>query len=256
MNKIEVVNDVIVKKNLDDAFTLVVDEGTEFLSVNQLKITVKKNATLKVFYHGTKPSKLNIVIEVQPNQKLRMEEIRFNQNVKVQYQYRILDGACVTVNRMSSSHHKRQWDLVYLNGKNAQFSLCESTIASKEQHNHVLIYHNASHTKSFLNFRGITVEEGKIQLSMTGIVEQGMNHCKLEQNAEIVGMNDQVSEIEPMYVVEEDKTVQAVTNTNIVNTMPQNVTMRQFLMGNVTFTKEFQHKIEKEIKELEVSYES
>ena len=89
VNKIEVVNDVITKKKLDGALKLVVDEGTEFMAVNQLKMTVVKSTTLKIIYHGTKSSKLNIIIDVEPNQTLRLEEIHIHDKMKIQYQYRI-----------------------------------------------------------------------------------------------------------------------------------------------------------------------
>ena len=204
MNKIEVVNDVITKKKLDGALFLVVDEGTEFMAVNQLKITVVKNTTLKMIYHGTKSSKLNIVIDVKPNQTLRLEEIHIHDKMKVQYQYHVCEGAKVRVKRMVMCHQMRKWDIAHLDGEHAQFSFLESGIANGKHDNHVLVYHNASHTKSLFRFRGVTFHQGNIQLSMSGIVEDNMKYCKLEQDGEIVVQNNQVSDIQTNYVKEAD----------------------------------------------------
>lgn len=256
VNKIEVVNDVITKKKLDGALKLVVDEGTEFMAVNQLKMTVLKSTTLKIIYQGTKPSKLNIVIDVEPNQTLRLEEIHIHDKIKVQYQYRISENAKVRVNRMAKCHQIRKWDIAYLNGQKAQFSLCESAIAYQEQQNHVLVYHNASDTNSLFCFRGLTLEQGKIQLSMAGIVEEQMKQCNLKQDGEITSVNNQESDIQTNYVTEEEKTVKVNSHTALNKAKLQKNEIRQFLTDNIKFTKEYQQMIEKEIEELEVSYES
>lgn len=256
MNKIEVVNDVITNKKLDGALKLVVDDGTEFMAVKQLKITVVKSTTLKIIYNGTKSSKLNMIIDVEPNQTLRLEEIHVHDQIKIQYQYRILENAKVKVNRMTKCHQVRKWDIAYLNGEKAQFSLCESALAYQEQDDHVLVYHNASHTKSFFCFRGVTLEHGSIQLSMAGIVENNMKQCKLEQDGEIRAVNDQVSDIQTNYVTEEDKTVKVSSHTALNQGAYEHSEIRQFLMNNIKFTKECQQVFEKELERLEVPYES
>ena len=256
MNKIEVVNDVITKKKLDGALFLVVDEGTEFMAVNQLKITVVKNTTLKMIYHGTKSSKLNIVIDVKPNQTLRLEEIHIHDKMKVQYQYHICAGAKVRVKRMVMCHQMRKWDIAHLDGEHAQFSFLESGIANGKHDNHVLVYHNASHTKSLFRFRGVTFHQGNIQLSMSGIVEDNMKYCKLEQDGEIVAQNNQVSDIQTNYVKEEEKTVKISSHTALHQGAYSHNEIRQFLTDNIKFTKGFQEIMEKEIEELEVSYAS
>ena len=256
MNKIEVVNDVITKKKLDGALFLVVDEGTEFMAVNQLKITVVKNTTLKMIYHGTKSSKLNIVIDVKPNQTLRLEEIHIHDKMKVQYQYHICEGAKVRVKRMVMCHQMRKWDIAHLDGEHAQFSFLESGIANGKHDNHVLVYHNASHTKSLFRFRGVTFHQGNIQLSMSGIVEDNMKYCKLEQDGEIVAQNNQVSDIQTNYVKEEEKTVKISSHTALLQGAYPHNEIRQFLTDNIKFTKGFQEIMEKEIEELEVSYAS
>ncbi len=256
MNKIEVVNDVITKKKLDDTLFLVVDEGTEFMAVNQLKITVVKNTTLKMIYHGTKSSKLNIVIDVKPNQTLRLEEIHIHDKMKVQYQYHICEGAKVRVKRMVMCHQMRKWDIAHLDGEHAQFSFLESGIANGKHDNHVLVYHNASHTKSLFRFRGVTFHQGNIQLSMSGIVEDNMKYCKLEQDGEIVAQNNQVSDIQTNYVKEEEKTVKISSHTALHQGAYSHNEIRQFLTDNIKFTKGFQEIMEKEIEELEVSYAS
>lgn len=256
VNKIEVVNDVITKKKLDGALKLVVDEGTEFMAVNQLKMTVVKSTTLKIIYHGTKSSKLNILIDVEPNQTLRLEEIHIHDKMKIQYQYRIHENAKVRVNRMAKCQQGRKWDIAYLNGSKAQFSLCESAIVYDGQFNHVLVYHNASDTKSFFCFRGCTLDKGNIKLAMSGIVENQMKRCKLEQDAEIVSTNQQLSDIQTNYVTEEEKNVKVSSHTALNQTKLQESEIRQFLMGNIKFTKQYQQLIEQELEELEVSYES
>ena len=256
MNKIEVVNDVITKKKLDGALKLVVDEGTEFMAVNQLKMTVVKSTTLKIIYHGTKSSKLNIIIDVEPNQTLRLEEIHIHDKMKIQYQYRIHENAKVRVNRMAKCQQGRKWDIAYLNGSKAQFSLCESAIAYDGQFNHVLVYHNASDTKSFFCFRGCTLDKGNIKLAMSGIVEDNMKYCKLEQDGEIVAQNNQVSDIQTNYVKEEEKTVKISSHTALHQGAYSHNEIRQFLTDNIKFTKGFQEIMEKEIEELEVSYAS
>lgn len=256
MNKIEVVNDVITKKKLDGALKLMVDDGTEFMAVKQLKITVLKSTTLTMIDHGTKPSKLNIIIDVEPNQTLRLEEIHVHDQIKIQYQYRIYENAKVKVNRMLKCHQVRKWDIAYLNGENAQFSLCESALAYQEQDDHVLVYHNNSNTKSFFCFRGVTLEHGRIQLSMAGIVENNMKQCKLEQDGKIMAVNDQVSDIQTNYVAEEEKTIKVDSHTALNHGEYDCSEIRQFLTDNIKFTKECQQVFEKELERLEVSYES
>ena len=91
---------------------------------------------------------------------------------------------------------------------------------------------------------------------MSGIVEDQMKRCKLEQDAEIVSTNQQLSDIQTNYVTEEEKNVKVSSHTALNQTKLQESEIRQFLMGNIKFTKQYQQLIEQELEELEVSYES
>lgn len=267
MNRIEVVNDVVFKNEIDKKIEIEFEEKNELFSVNKLKIKVVADTELEILYRGDKKNKLDVFINIGEHATCKLYEIRTGEDCKIQYKYYLKENAKLEVNRFYQVKEAKELDIVNLNGEGATFDFHFKTIALEKQKYNMMVYHNERNTHSNLMNHGVTVKDGKIEQVMTSIVLNGKKNCTLNQLGKILPLNEEKSSVHPILLVEENE-VEANHAAHLggfseeelfymeSRGIPEDTAIRLllegFLKSNITFTKPFQELFETEIKDLEV----
>lgn len=267
MNRIEVVNDIVVKKEVDENIEVEFEEKNELFSINKLKIKVVADTELEILYHGEEKNKLDIFVNVLENATCKLYEIRTCEDCKIQYKYYLKEKAKLEVNRFYKVKEAKELDIINLNGEGATFDFHFKTLALEKQKYNMVVYHNVKNTHSNLINHGVTTQDGKIEQVMTSIVLNGKKDCTLNQLGKIVPLNEEKSSIHPILLIEENdidanhaahlggfskEELFYMESRGISEETAIQMLLEGFLRSNITFTKAFQELFEHEIKDLEV----
>lgn len=204
MNKITVVNDMIVDTSLDASIHVEVTLKCHFRAVNQIKLNIKEDTRLELNYSSNEPTLLDVFIQVEPNVSFDLFEQRTGMDSKVQYKYCLAEGSSTRVVKFNHCDGIKELDVVDLNGIGAKFDYILKTISTHREKYDMMVYHNAKKTESNIINHGVTVNAGVIAIHVTGIVENGVTGCLINQKNRIVTNNRKGCEICPNLLIEEN----------------------------------------------------
>jgi len=205
MNRITIENDRITKKQVDQKIQIEVEAKNCFFTVNTIKFHILENTTLEIDYQIKKESKLKLLFVVHSNVSFHLLETRQGEQLKVQYQYQLEEDAYLDIQKISMNCGIKELDIIELNGENATFESVLKTLSLEREKYDMMVCHNAPKTKSNLINHGVTMEHGEIIFNVTGVVEQGIKDCILNQNNRIVMNGKEESRICPNLLIEEQE---------------------------------------------------
>lgn len=198
MNRIEVKNNNVVLKELDDTI--------EFIVLNNLvttfKITFKESTDLEIYFDTDTETKLNFDYKILENKVVNIYETRKGVKTKVQYNYNLKTNSKLYLYRLNKSDNMREVDVINLNGENSNIEFNLRTLSSNMEKYDIYISHNNKNTSSVVNNVGIALKGG-ITFNVTGEVEKGNSGSYLDQNNQIVTFNREKCQINPNLLVEE-----------------------------------------------------
>lgn len=207
MNKIQIIESEVVLEQLDEALKIQIDQPKTDFDVLNLKMTVKESTSLELHFKSLKDVKVDVSIHIDDNTSFTLSEIRESSKMKVQYQYELGSYSNVDVIKFYDCDELKELDLIQLNGEYASIHHQIKTIAKKPQRLDLVVYHNAGNTNSDVVNQGVSIEDGNIQLQVTGVVYQGIKGCSLNQNNRIITMNENKCNINPILLIEENDVV-------------------------------------------------
>ena len=202
MNKLVLKNSQIMLSELDSSIEL---KEEKVSSILKLEINVLKDTSLMIEYQNSSISKYDIKMIINENVQFDLYEKKQEEDTKIQYLYEILESAQVQVHRFQQIKKIKELDIIYLNGY--QSSICYETkaISLDKQKYDMVIYHNATNSKSDIVNRFVALEEGNIHLNITSIVYPGIKDTIINQNNRILNLNEKSHTICPNLLIEENE---------------------------------------------------
>lgn len=204
MNKI-VINNGILTKKLDDSVSAELSSKESFLDVKPLYIKILRNTNLQIEYTSTDETKLEIYINILPNVKASIYELKSNGNYKLQYKYYLDKMSELNIFKFNDVSNLREMTIVNLNGENSKFVQNIKTISTNHEKYDLMIYHKASKSESLINNVGVNVDKGKLCFNVSGFVPKTIKKCILNQNNRIINLTNNECMIKPnLFIDEED----------------------------------------------------
>lgn len=203
MNRLEITNDEVTKIELDDDIHLDYVVKDEFFAVSTINLEVKSDTELRMYFKGTEASKLNISINVLPNVKLTLYELKSGSKTKTKYTVSLNENSIINGTKLYMTKGMRELDIIDLDGLHAECNMNLTTLASKQEKYDFLVNHNVKETKSNIMNHGLTIDDGSIVLDVTSVVPKGITGCDVSQKSRIVEGNDELSEINPNLLIDE-----------------------------------------------------
>lgn len=206
MNKIVIKNDFITLKQTDNNIEVSLLEKEEVFDVGKLNIKVLKDTKLEILYEGT-DEKLDIEYLIDDNVNFSVVEIRKEKQIKIQYKYYIGLNSNVDITKFYDCTKVKELDIICFNGDASSINYNLKTIAKDEQKYNLMIYHNSKNTNSNICNHGVSMDGGKIDFNITGIVYKGITGCIMNQNSRIITLNDNKCTIKPNLLIDENDVI-------------------------------------------------
>lgn len=204
MNKIKVVNDIIVLEDTNKNIEVKFENKNDSFDVNNITLKIKESCDIEIIYEALEKTKLDMYFYVYPNVSVNIFEVRSGVKTKVQYKYYIEENSSVTVNKFYYNTKHRELDIVNLNGEFSRFDYYLKTIAKDKEKYDFIINHNKSNTISNIYHHGINNSDEKLTFNVTGVVPKNKIGCELEQQSRIITNKDNENTIAPNLLIDEE----------------------------------------------------
>lgn len=258
MNKIQLVDNVISKKKLDDKIVFNTSSADNFLNVHNLEFIILENTNLEIEYLNNDETKLAIIFKIKPNVKFNLFETRQGSKGKIQYKFFLEENALANVTKFHHVRGLKEMDIFYLNGKGATINYNFKTISSDKEKYDMMVYHNASKTNSHIKNSGVNIEKGNLIFNVSSFVPNGNVACNVNQSGKIINLTDNKCQINPNLLIDENDVVALhaaniekfseevmfyLQSRGIYEKQVLNLLIKGFLLEGITFNKKTINKI-------------
>lgn len=198
MNKIRLDGRKIIC-NCDDSVDYeFIPRNDDFL-VDSLKIKIKKDTELKLNIEQN--NKIDIFINVLEGAKAKIYEYLVASDIKIQYRYYLQKDSQVEVKKINNVNLLKEYDVINLNGENADFRRVLKSVSNGNEKYDMLVYHNSKNTRSDLINHGVNVLEGTLIFNISTFVPKDINGCYANQSNRIINLTNNECQICPnMYI--------------------------------------------------------
>lgn len=203
MNKIEIVNDEIVEKNIDDTITLHTVTKNDFFNVNTFEFTILQNTKLEINYKSFIKSKLEIIIHVCPNISFHLLENKTGECMKVRYKYYLNKNSTTDVFQFTDSDDMKEMTNIYLKDEGAIINYHLKALVKTSNDFDYVVYHESSKTSSNLYLNSVNFKEGETHITTSGFVPNKVEDCVLNHMSRVIELNDKSSTIKPNLFIDE-----------------------------------------------------
>src|SRR5699024_7015870 len=131
MNKIEIVNDKIIAKQLDDSIT--VSSALNNINLRQIKIKITKDTDLTIDYSSNENTKLDFYINISPNVTCNLYENKQLGNYKLGYKYYLDKNSTLNIYKINDVTNIKELLIFNLNGENAKVNYLLKTISKNHE---------------------------------------------------------------------------------------------------------------------------
>lgn len=200
MNKIKIVNSDIKIININNELKYEINDN---ILIKTLKIQILEDTELFIDYKFKDLTKLEIIIELNKNTKLKLHELKRGIESKIRTKYILEENARLDVIKFNDVKGVNENVIVNLNGKNATINYIFKTISNSKEKYDLTIYHNESNTESFIKNNGVAIKEGKIKLNVSSFVPNGKKECNVNQINRIINLTNNKCQISPNLYIDE-----------------------------------------------------
>lgn len=206
MNNIIIKNDLIISSDIKDISVDYINK-TELFMVSSINIIVNKSCDLKIKYEFVEETKLNINITLLEDVTCNLLEIKTGLKNKIKYHINLNRNSTLNRNSLNTTFGLRELDIIDLNGLKSTIKNNIVTISREEEKYDLIFNHNAPKTSSYSINRGLTKDNGSLKINMTAVVDNGIKGCLIEENNRVILENNNISEINPNLLVDEQDTI-------------------------------------------------
>lgn len=198
MNKIRLDGRKIIC-NCDDSIDYeFIPRSADFL-VDSLKIKIKKDTELRLNIEQN--DKIDIFINVLEGAKVKVCEYLVASDIKIQYRYYLQKDSQVEVKKINNVNSLKEYDVINLNGENADFRRVLKSVSNGNEKYDMLVYHNSKNTRSDLINHGVNVLEGTLIFNISTFVPKDIRGCYANQSNRIINLTNNQCQICPnMYI--------------------------------------------------------
>lgn len=200
MNEIKITNDDINVINTNKDISYIINDN---ILVKTLKIKILKDTSLFIDYNFEKPAKLEIIIELEENIKLKLYEIKNGIESKIRTTYTLYNNSQLDVLKFNDVQGVNENVVVNLNGKNSKINYIFKTISKSKEKYDLTIYHNESNTESYIKNNGVSIKDGKIKFNVSSFVPSGKKECNVNQINRIINLTQNKCQINPNLYIDE-----------------------------------------------------
>lgn len=204
MNKIIVHGDIVELEKINKSLIISEPNKLDMFDIKKINIKVIANTNLIIEYNNEEETKLDINIEVDKNVSFDLVEIVQENKLKIRYKFNLNENSNTVINKLNDCDNVKELTIINLNGKNANVSYNFKTICKEKQKYDLMIYHNYKNTISNINNKGVNILNGNLTFNVTGIVNNGIKNCILNQNNRIINMNDKKCTINPNLLIDDN----------------------------------------------------
>ncbi len=204
MNKIIIENSVIKEKVIDDTIRINYSINDTFLAVNNLEIECLKDTNLYISYLNNSDIKINVIVNCLENVNVNIFENYSNNILKIRNTYNLDKSSNLHVQKFYDVKEINQFDVINMNGENANIDYVLKTISTGCEKYNLLINHNATNTFSNIINNAVNINDGEVIFDVNGVVPKGKFGCVLNQNNRIVTFNQNKCQINPNLLIDEN----------------------------------------------------
>ncbi len=207
MNKIRVIDEQVLFDESDDKIEVTLSDKLDIFDIIKLNIKVVQSTDIEIYYESETESKLDVIIEIKEDVICNLYELKKENAVKIQYKYYLEKNAELQVHKFYNCNIVKELDIIELNGESASIVYKFHTISTDTQKYDVLVYHNSSRTRSQIMNKGVNIKNGSLAFNVTGVVYNGIVDCEVDQNNRIITMNENLCNINPNLLIEENDVI-------------------------------------------------
>ena len=206
MNKIILNSSEINVSNNDDIIVSIEDKLDDY-DIPKVNIKIIKSTNILMKYKNDSYSKYDVKIEVLDNICANIKEIKEEIDTKIQYKFYLRENSILNIDKFYDTKVIKELDIIYLDGKNATINYNFRNIIKNNTKYDIVIYHNNYNTKSNINNKCVTIDNGNVDLNVTSIIYNKIIGCNTTQNNKIINMNDSICKINPNLLIEEEDVI-------------------------------------------------
>lgn len=203
MNKILLASDKIDDTNLDQNIVYQMIPKNSLFDVNTLKIDILNDTELTITYNILEESKLNVEINIEPNVKANIIELKEGAKSKIKYQYNLNKNSLLNVYKLYDVDGVKEFVRIDLNDENATINYIVKTVSKNIEKYDLTIYHNHSNTNSTIINNGVNINDGSLVFNVSSFVQKGHINCNVIQNSRIINLTDNICQICPNLFIDE-----------------------------------------------------
>lgn len=204
MNKIIIENSVITEKIIDDTIRINYSINDAFLAVNNLAIECLNDTDLYISYLNNNDIKFNVIVNCLEHVNVNIFENYSNDILKIRNTYNLDKSSNLCVQKVYDVKEINQFDVININGENANIDYILKTVSTGHQKYNLLINHNATNTSSNIINNAVNINDGEVIFDVNGLVPKGKSGCILNQNNRIVTFNQNKCQINPNLLIDEN----------------------------------------------------
>lgn len=204
MNKITVIDNKI-NLDTDDKLKIDIIDKNELFNIKKIKINVIDNTEITL---DLKSDKIKLDLELLTNENIKCKLFEFHEDkkIKIQNKYLLKANSELNIIKFYDSEDVKELDIIELNGEKAKINYELKTIATKEQKYDMIVYHNFKETESYIKNKGVNIKGG-LHFNVTGIVENNITDCIIDQKNRIINMSNDKCTIDPKLLIEENDVI-------------------------------------------------
>lgn len=213
MNRIELVNSIISKEELDSKISFTNSALNNLADIRNLVFEIIQDTSLEINYLSEEETKLSITFLVKEGVNFKLTEIKEGKKFKTQVKFYLAKDSHVEVTKFYDVDAVRELDIIYLEKEGAKIDYNFKTISTGIEKYDIMVYHNDANTISRIKNSGVNVE-GSLIFNVSSFVPNGKVKCLLEQNGKIINLTNNKCQINPNLLIDEND-VEANHSANI-----------------------------------------
>ena len=244
MNKILIDKETVVLKNVTKSINIDIVPRTSPFGYLNITIDVIKDSDIELDFNML-DSKINVLINCEPNIRFNIYEIKHGNNSKTQYKINLNENSTLYLEKINYSCDSKESTIVSLNGENSSIYFNLRGFAIDKQVCDLAISHNSKNTSSTINNNALSIDDGKIYFQLFEYVDTGITGCVLNNNDYIINLSSNKCQVNPCLYISEKDTI--VNNNAVIDITNDKDNISRYLLKDIKH-KKIQREINKNIK--------
>ena len=236
MNRIFIDKEEVILEKVAKSITINSIPRNNPFSFLNVTIDIVKSCDLELVFN-LEDSKINILINCNPNIKFNLYEVKKGCKSKIQYKFDIKENSNVCVEKLICSSDIKESTIIQLNGESASIDYKLKSIADNKQVYDIAVSHNCKNTSSNITNNSVCIDDGKVFFQVFGYVDNGINKCILNHDNHIINLTNNKCQICPNFYISECDTI--VNHSAIIDGLKEEKLsdskkiINDFLLNNV-----------------------